>query len=427
MSGTQAVPTAGTEPAKILEQLAVRKQFPALAKSINGQRSVFLDGPGGTQVPQCVIEAVSNYYANNNANSGGAFPTSIATDAIVAEARSAMSDLLGCNSDEIVFGANMTTLTFALSRAFGKTLTAGDKVLTTQLDHDANVAPWKALEEKGVIVESVAVHQSACTLDLDDFARKLTKRTKLVAIGFASNAVGTINDVARIVKMSHDAGALVYVDAVHYAPHGPIDVKALDCDFLACSPYKFFAPHMGTVYGKREHLARLQPYKVRPSDPKSPGCWETGTQNFEAMAGLVSAIEYLATIGGAAGGETNSRRSKLISAMKLIRDYERTLSERMVAGLLELKGLSFYGISDPSQFDNRTPTFGFNINGHDPGKVAKHLADNGIFVWDGNFYALQLTELLGLEGKGGMVRVGAVHYNTVEEIDRCLEVLTTLR
>ncbi|MEP7188763.1 MAG: aminotransferase class V-fold PLP-dependent enzyme, partial [Roseiflexaceae bacterium] len=255
----------------------IRGQFPALAQKVGSHPAVFFDGPGGTQVPQRVIDAIGDYLIHSNANTHGAFATSARSDATIAEAHAAMADLLGCDPDEVVFGPNMTTLTFAISRAIGRELSAGDEIVVTRLDHDANVAPWRALEERGVIVRAVDIDVEDCTLDMDDLARQITPRTKLVAIGYASNAVGTINDVAEVTRMAHAVGALSYVDAVHYAPHGPIDVRAIDCDFLACSPYKFFAPHMGALYGKREHLTRLQPYKVRPAANQTPDRWETGT------------------------------------------------------------------------------------------------------------------------------------------------------
>ncbi len=424
MPATKASSNNSDTAKKTLEQLAVRKHFPSLTRCIKGKPIAFLDGPGGTQVPQQVIDAVSRYYSTNNANAGGCFATSQETDEIVEQGRKAMSDLLGCTSDEIVFGANMTSLTFALSRALGRELEDGDEIITTVLDHDANVAPWKALEERGAIVHAIGVRESDCTLDMDELASKLSKRTKIVAVGYASNAVGTINDVKRVVAMAHEVGALVFIDAVHYAPHGPIDVRELDCDFLACSPYKFFAPHLGVIYGKKEHLSRLRPYKVRPADATAPFCWETGTQNFEAIAGVIAAIDYLATI-GAAVSSGNSRRQNLSTAMDLIKEYEKSLSKRMITGLKDIAGISLYGIADleSAALNWRTPTFGLIVKGHSPSKVAEQLAEEGIFVWNGNFYAVQLTERLELEEKGGLLRVGAVHYNTFDEIDRCLRVL----
>ena len=264
---------------------------------MNGHPAAFLDGPGGTQVPQRVIDAISDYLSTHNANTCGAYATSRETDQVIAGARSAMADFLGCDADEIVFGPNMTTLTFAISRAIGRELKAGDEILLTHLDHDANISPWRALEERGVKIQFADIHEHDCTLNLDDLARKITPRTKVVAVGYASNAVGTINDVKTIIRLAHDVGAMAYIDAVHYAPHGPIDVRELDCDFLACSTYKFFGPHMGVLYGKREHLARLQPYKVRANTNAVPQRWEWGTLNHECIAGITACVEYLAELG----------------------------------------------------------------------------------------------------------------------------------
>lgn len=406
----------------------IRAQFPALAQTVDGQPAVFFDGPGGTQVPQRVIDAIGNYLINANANTHGAFATSARTDAVIAEAHAAMADLLGCDPDEVVFGPNMTTLTFAMSRAIGRELGPGDEIVVTRLDHDANVAPWRALEERGVTVRMVDIDVEDCTLDMGDMARAITANTRLVAIGYASNAVGTINDVAEVVRMAHAVGALAYVDAVHYAPHGPIDVRALDCDFLACSPYKFFAPHMGALYGKRAHLERLQPYKVRPAGNNTPDRWETGTKNHEGLAGVAAAIDYLAELGRNTGGgdATTSRRAALLAAMAAIRSYERDLAERLIIGLLAIPGLTFYGIREPERFGQRTPTVSIRLASCTPHELAARLGEQGIFVWDGNYYALSLTERLGVEESGGMVRIGLAHYNTAEEIDRLLAILRTM-
>jgi cysteine desulfurase family protein (TIGR01976 family) len=404
----------------------IRAQFPALAQEVNGHPAVFFDGPGGTQVPQRVIDAVADYLIHHNANTHGAFATSRRTDETIDAARAAMADFLGCAADEVVFGPNMTTLTFAISRAFGRDIRPGDKIVLTRLDHDANVAPWKALEEQGAIIRMVDIDTEECTLDMADMARAIGPRTKLVAVGYASNAVGTINDVATITRMAHAVGALVYIDAVHYAPHGPIDVRALDCDFLACSPYKFFAPHMGVLYGKREHLARLRPYKVRPASDDVPDRWETGTKNHEGLAGVTAAIEYLAELGQRIKPAT-TRRAALVQAMEAIKAYERGLSEQLIAGLLAIPGLTFYGISDPARFDMRTPTVAVRLAGRTPRELADALGRRGIFCWDGNYYAINLTERLGVESDGGMLRIGLVHYNTAEEIELLLEALNELR
>jgi cysteine desulfurase family protein (TIGR01976 family) len=404
----------------------IRSQFPALKLKVNKHDAVFLDGPGGTQVPQRVIDAVGYYLSNCNANTHGAFATSRQSDVIIGQAHAAIANLLGCDADEIVFGPNMTTLTFALSRAIGRQLGPGDEVVVTKLDHDANVAPWKALKERGALVREVDIHLEDCTLDMDDLARKINPQTRVVAVGYASNAVGTINDVAEVVSLAHAVGALAFVDAVHYAPHGPIDVRALDCDFLGCSPYKFFAPHQGVLYGKREHLVRLHPYKVRPASEELPDRWETGTQNHEALAGLVATIDYLAELGRKVIPAAPTRRIQLMAPMEAIRQHERRLAEKLISGLLEISGLYFYGIKDPKRFAWRTPTVSVRIDGHPPRELAEHLAKQGIFAWDGNYYALGLTERLGVESCGGMLRLGLVHYNTDEEIDRLLEVLNEI-
>ena len=397
----------------------IRAQFPALAQKVNGHPALFLDAPGGTQVPQRVIDAMANYLAEANANTHGAFATSARSDAIIADAHCALADLLGCDADEIICGANMTTLTFALSRAVGREIAVGDEIVLTRLDHDANVAPWKALEERGARIKMADINVSDCTLDLADLARQITRRTKLVAVGYASNAVGTINDIAAIIEMAHAVGAWVFVDAVAYAPHGPIDVRTLDCDFLACSPYKFFGPHGGAIYGKREHLLRLRPYKVRPAADTLPDRWETGTQNHEALAGAAAAIDYLADLGQRVSLESaaGDRRAAVRTAMRAIKSYERTLSERLIGGLLKVPGLQFYGIREPDRFDQRTPTVAVRIVGHPPLHLARRLGERGIFTWDGNYYALNLTERLGVEQHGGMLRIGLAHYNTVEEVD----------
>ncbi|MEI7643448.1 MAG: cysteine desulfurase-like protein [Chloroflexales bacterium] len=402
---------------------AVRPLFPALAEPVGAHPAVFFDAPGGTQVPQTVIDAIGDYLAHRNANTHGAFLTSQRTDATLAAAHQALADLLGCDPHETVFGPNMTTLTFALSRAIGRELGPGDEIVVTQLDHDANVAPWRALEERGVLIREVDVNVDDCTLDMADMAAKISARTKLVAVGYASNAVGTINDVRQAVDLAHGVGALAFVDAVHYAPHGLIDVRALGCDFLACSAYKFFGPHIGCLYGKAAHLERLRPYKVRPAPDESPERWMTGTQNHEGLAGVTAAVDYIAALGGAAA----SRRAGIVVAMQTLAAYERGLSERLVGGLLAIPGLTFYGIREADRFAQRTPTVSFRIEGHTPRALAEALATQGIFAWDGNYYALSLSERLGVEAHGGMVRIGLAHYNTVEEIDRLLEALHGLR
>jgi len=405
----------------------VRSQFPALKQEVNGQPAAFFDAPGGTQVPQPVIEAMRDYLVSSNSNTHGAFVTSRRSDEILAAAHGAVADLLGCDADEVVFGPNMTTLTFAMSRAIGRELQPGDEFVVTRLDHDANVAPWVALEERGAVIRTVDIHPEDCTLDMEDLKRQINRRTRVVAVGYAANAVGTINDVAEIVRLAHGVGAWAFIDAVHYAPHGPIDVRALDCDFLACSSYKIFGPHCGALYGKREHLERLRPYKVRPAPERVPDRWETGTQNHEGQAGVLAAIEYLAALGRRSAPTCEgTRRAQLLAAYEAIRHYERGLSLRLVEGLLRIPGLTFYGIREPARFDQRTPTVAIRTEGHTPRQLAEYLGERGIFTWDGNYYALNLTERLGVESTGGMLRIGLAHYNTVEEVDRLLSELNAI-
>src|SRR5580704_2116100 len=417
----------------------VRAQFPSLTQTVNGHPAVFLDGPGGTQVPQRVIDAISGYLSRDNANTGGAYATSRNTDAMLAEARAAMADFLNCGADEIVFGPNMTTLTYAMSRAIGRELGPGDEILVTRLDHDANVSPWVALEEKGVTIRWAEIHREDCTLDVEDLAAKLNSKTKLVAIGYASNAVGTINPVKEIVRLAHAAGALAYVDAVHYGPHGLIDVAALDCDFLACSTYTFFGPHMGVLFGKREHLQRLRPYKVRPLTDAIPNRWEWGTLNHECIAGT-ACVEYIADLGRHADPtsrkeretwgtqpQATPRRAAIVAAFESIHRHEHALMNRLIAGLSQIPQLKIYGITDPSCFAWRCPTLAVRVVNQSadqtPLALATKLGDRGFFTWDGNYYALNLTERLDVEKTGGFLRIGLVHYNTVEEVDGLLAAL----
>ena len=426
-----------------LDQNKIRSQFPALQQEINNRPVIFFDGPGGTQIPSSVIEAMSKYLRESNANAHGAFATSKRTDELVNSARLAMADFLGCDRrrwqaspdhgsasfadrDEIVFGANMTTLTFSLSRAIARELQPGDEIIVTQMDHYANVSPWLALKEKGVIIRTIDINLENGTLNLADLKRQINEQTKIVAVGYASNAVGTINNVAEIIKIAHSVNALTFIDAVHYAPHGLIDVKALDCDFLTCSAYKFFGPHVGILYGKREHLSRLHPYRVKPAPTEIPDCWETGTLNFEGLAGLVATIDYLADLGRQILPSAENRRTAIVTAMTAIHTYEQELCQHLVAGLLEIPGLTFYGIKDPNHFTERTPTVGIRLRGQTPYAVAKALGDRGIFTWHGNFYALGLTERLGIESSGGLLRIGLVHYNTIDEINHLLAALTEI-
>jgi cysteine desulfurase family protein (TIGR01976 family) len=413
----------------------VRDQFPALQQTDEqGRPFVYFDGPGGTQVPQSVIDAMADYLTRANANTHGAFATSQRSDQIITETRQAVADFLNAPTpDEVAFGPNMTTLTFAVSRAIARDLKAGDEIVVTRLDHDANIAPWLALEERGVVVRHADFDPADCTLDMDGLAALIGERTKLVAVGYASNAVGTINDVRRIGEMAHAAGAWMYVDAVHYAPHGPIDVQAINCDFLVCSAYKFFGPHMGVLYGRYDLLDRLRAYKVRPAGDQPPDKFETGTKSHEGMAGTAAAINYLADLGAEFGAPFadqypgfEGRRLHLKAAMVAIRAYERPLVGKLIAGLQAIPGVTLYGITDPARYDRRAPTVAFTLQGTTPRQVAERLGQAGIFVWDGNYYALAVTERLGVEESGGMVRVGIAHYNTLGEVGRLLAVVSDL-
>jgi cysteine desulfurase family protein (TIGR01976 family) len=412
-----------SEVTQLMDTTWVRSQFPALSQTVNGHTAVFLDGPGGTQVPQGVIDAIADYLRNSNANTDGAFATSRRTDAMLADARVAMADFFNCAPDEAMFGANMTSLTFAMSRSIGRELNAGDEIVVTRLDHGANFSPWLALEERGVTVKVAEIHDDDCTLDMEDLARKITRRTKLVAVGYASNAVGTINNVKEVVRMAHAVDAMAYIDAVHYAPHGPINVRALDCDFLVCSSYKFFGPHMGILFAKHEHLQRLRPYKVAANTHAIPIDWEWGTLNHECIAGITACVDYLASLGRHIDPSVSNRRTALLTAFKMIQSHERALVERLILGLQQIPGAKIYGITDPKRFDARCPTVAVRIEGHSPLKLATELGNRGLFTWDGNYYAMNLTEHLGVEKDGGFLRIGLAHYNTTEELETLLQAL----
>lgn len=404
----------------------VRRQFPALSEQFDGRPAVFFDNPGGTQAHGSVIEAMVDYLTRRNSNTHGQFETSRRTDAVIEGAHGAVADLLGCEADEVVFGNNMTSLAFHVSRSLAGELGPGDEVLVTRLDHDANVMPWAlAAEERGARVRWADVDVESGTLDMEDVRRQITAETKLVAVGYASNATGTVNDVGTIMGWAGEAGALTFVDAVQYAPHGLIDVKALGCDFLACSSYKFFGPHSGQLYGKREQLERLEAYRVRPAGDRPPDKWETGTQNHEGMAGVTAAIDYLAGLGVEYGtaGPAESRRRKLEAAWQVIGAYERMLTERLIEGLLSVPGIRIYGLTERADMGRRVATVALRKRGTTPARLARALADENIFAWDGNFYALSMSERMGVEGSGGWLRLGLAHYNTVDEIERCVRVL----
>lgn len=413
-----------------LDTAALRDHFPALARTLRGVPVAYLDGPGGTQVTGECIAAMTGYLERSNANHGGAFVASVETDAMLDEVHAATADFLGAaDADEIAFGPNMTTLTFAVSRALGRDIGPGDEIVVTRLDHDANIAPWLAMaDDRGASVRWLELAQDGATLDLGRLEEVLTDRTRIVAVGLASNALGTITDVRRVADAAHAVGAIAYVDAVHAAPHLPIDVLALGADLLACSPYKFFAPHLGALYGRRELLERLAAYRVRPASEALPGKWETGTQNHEALAGLLGTFGYLEMVGTAYGAAsaTDDRRAKLRAAMAAIRVHERDLSAGTLDRLEGVAGLRIHGITDRSRLDERVPTFSVSLDGHHPRAIAEHLARRGISTWDGDFYAWELVRAMGLDEGGGLLRVGLVHYNTLDEVDRLVEALAEL-
>jgi cysteine desulfurase family protein (TIGR01976 family) len=393
---------------------AVRARFPALNRG--DDTPVFFDNPAGTQVPQTVIDAVSGYFREMNANSGGAFPTSQRSDAMVWSTREKLAAFLNApRPDEIVIGANMTTLNFALSRAIAKTLQPGDEIALTRMDHDANIAPWlRIAEDYDLIVRWVDIVEPGCGLDLNTLEAALTDRTKVVATVHASNAVGTINPVKQIAAMAHAAGALYIVDAVQSAPHISLDVQDIDCDFLLCSSYKFFGPHAGILYGRFDLLSSLPAYKVRPSKDHAPYRWETGTPAFELIAGVGACVDYIASLGGSADG---TDRAALVAGMMAVGDYERELVAHLIDALQAMPGVQIAGITDPARYHERVPTVVFTHERCTPTEIALYLAEQGIYVWDGNYYAVEIMRRLGHEPHG-MVRVGLAHYNTHAEIDR---------
>ncbi len=403
---------------------AIRKQFPSLDRP-----AIFFDNPGGTQIAKPSLDRITRYLLESNANHEGAFETSKKSDAVLDEAHAAMADFYNASSpEEIVFGNNMTTLTLHMSRSLSRDWKAGDEIVVTRLDHDANVTPWTlAAQDRGATVTWIDFDVEEGTLNMDQLAKALERKPKLVAVGYASNSLGTINPVAKITRMAHEADALVYVDAVQYAPHGPIDVQKLGCDFLVSSAYKFFGPHTGILFGKRELLEKLFAYKVRPATNNLPGKFETGTQNHEGIAGTLGAIEYFEWLGktfgdsaveGLAGRGYEGRRLELKKAMTVLRAYEFELGRALLAALESIPGLRLYGLTDPRRLEDRVATFSFRLKDRNPREVAEKLAAEGFYVWDGNYYALNVSERLGVEESGGMVRVGAAHYNTLEEVEQ---------
>lgn len=392
-----------------LDPRKIREQYPSL-----GSGAVFFDNPGGTQVPDQVIARMTAYLRSSNANRGGAFETSRETDRIIRRSRAAMADFLGAGSpDEIVFGPNMTSLTLNLARSMAEILQPEDEIIVTRLDHDANIAPWlQAARSSGAQVRWLDFDIETGQLRVDDLAQLLGPRTRLVAVGYASNALGTVNPIEEIIELARDAGAWTYVDAVQYAPHAPIDVQSLDCDFLVVSAYKFFGPHLGALYGKQAHLERLPAFKVRPAPDRPPGKFETGTQNHEGIAGTLGALEYLAGL-TSADDPPADMRGALRRSMQAIQEYESGLTARLLAILESIPAVTIFG-----QPDRRVPTVSCRVASISPRELAAYLGDQDIYVWDGNFYALSVTERLELEDQGGLLRIGLAHYNTLAELDR---------
>ncbi len=408
-----------------LELERVRSRFPALGREMDGRPVVLVDAPGGSQVPGSVIEAMAEYLRHSNSNSHGAFATSQETDDVIAGAHRAAADLLNADPDEVIFGPNATTLLFAISRSVGRTLGPGDEIVVTRLDHDANVRPWVlAAEDAGAEIRWADLREEDATLDARTFEDALTERTKVVAFTLASNAVGTITPAAELVRLVRErADAIVVCDGVHLAQHRGIDVRAIGADLVACSPYKIFGPHLGILFGRRELLSSLRPYKVRPASDAPPFAFETGTQNHEGFAGWIAAVDYLAGLAPAGG----DRRSAIAGAFeRVIVPWEAELSRRFLDGVKTLTDVRLFGISDTDRLHERTPTFAVRVGEQNPAETAKALAERGVFVWDGNYYALELMERLGLQETGGAVRIGFTHYHTPAEVDRVLEELAAL-
>ena len=407
----------------------VRKQFPSLDRP-----AIFLDNPAGTQISKPSLDRINRYLLECNANHEGMFETSRKSDEILHEAHAAMADFLNASRpEEIVFGNNMTTLTLHMSRTLARNLKAGDNILVTRLDHDANIAPWMLVaEDKGCNLLWVDIDVEKGELDLDDFARALEKKPKIAAFGYASNLLGTVNPVRKLTKMAKDAGAIVYIDAVQYAPHGPIDVQDIGCDFLVCSSYKFFGPHAGALYGKYDLLHEMKPYKVRPASNELPYKYETGTQNHEGIAGVLGALEYLEWLGTQFGADQaqawseasfSGRKLELKKGMSAMQAYEKELSRKLIGIIQSIPGTHIHGVTDLDRLDERVPTVSFTVDGKDPEKIADALGNLGFYVWNGHNYALAIVERMGVLEAGGMIRVGPVHYNTLNELEKFGEAL----
>ena len=407
----------------------VSKQFPALKRKVNGFPVAYLDGPGGYQVPETVIAAVKAYLIDMNANVGDQFETAQNTSAMIQNTRGIFADFFNCNWDEVVFGANMTTLNFMLAQALVRQLKPGDTVLITEMDHEANRGPWLQLADRGIEVADVAMDTSTCTLDMEDLKTKLLKKPKVVAVNYACNGVGTISDVQQILQLAHEVDAITVVDAVHYAAHGPIDVRKLDVDFLLCSAYKFFGPHIGVMYAKNDILSKLNPLNLRTQRQSPPFMLETGTLHHEGIAGAFAAVEFIADIGLKFGNQLNwiaedlrsSRRNQILAGLQVFEHYEMALTRYLIEAIASnIPKISLYG---PAAGHPRTSTVSLTYQGYTADQVAKYLGDKGLFVWGGHFYAIRLVERLGLLDRGGLVRIGIAPYNSVAELDRLIEAL----
>ena len=413
----------------LLDVNVIRRQFPSLERP-----AIFLDNPAGTQISKPSLDRINKYLLECNANHGGSFETSRKSDEILDETHAAMADFLNAaRPEEIIFGNNMTTLTLHISRSLARNLKEGDNILVTRLDHDANIAPWMLVaEDKGCNLIWVDIDVEQGTLDLDDFARALESRPKIAAFGYASNLLGTVNPVKRLTKMAHEVGTLVYIDAVQYAPHGPIDVQDIGCDFLVCSSYKFFGPHAGALYGRYDLLDELKAYKVRPASNELPDKFETGTQNHEGIAGVLGALDYFEWLGSQFGGDQagawkeagfSSRRLVLKQAMSVMQEYETELSRALIQAIESVPGTRIHGVTDLDRLNERVPTVSFTLEGRRPEEIAEKIGKQNIYVWNGHNYALAIVERMGLLEAGGMIRVGPVHYNTLDEIERFREAL----
>jgi cysteine desulfurase family protein (TIGR01976 family) len=401
---------------------AVRSRFPALALTDKGHRRIYLDNPAGTQVPQAVADAVARCLLTTNANLGGFFETTVAAERIVDEVHKAMADFLGAATpEEIIIGANMTTLTYHMSRTLGRDFKPGDEIVLTRMDHEGNVSPWLQLaEDRGLTVRWVPFDRESWQIEEDALAAVLSDRTRLLALNYASNLTGSINNVKALTRLAKQAGALVYVDAVQFAPHGLVDVQDIGCDFLACSAYKFFGPHLGVLWGRREMIDTLMPYKCRCSSNDLPERLETGTPQIELLAGLTAAVGYFEAL-GAAVGESGSRRTKIAAAFEAAIAYENPLAQKLIDGLSDIDGLTVHGITDPARLRHRVPTVSFTVDGIAPESIVRQMNAENIFLWSGHNYAWEVVHQLGIPADEGVVRIGIAHYNTAGEIDETLE------